>query len=96
MSAHVVMYTTDYCPYCFRAKRLLAGKGVGFDEVDVSDRPELRQWLVEASKQRTVPQIFINGQSIGGFDELAALQRRGVLDGLLAQEPKSGAAPLPR
>lgn len=96
MAAHVVLYTTDYCPYCFRAKRLLDGKGIAYEEIDVSDRPELRRWLVEASRQRTVPQIFVNGRSIGGFDELAALQRRGLLDALLAQEPASGAAALPR
>jgi len=83
MSATVVVYTTDYCPYCTRAKSLLAAKGVAFTEIDVSEDDAKRQWLVKTTGLRTVPQIFINDKSIGGFDELADLDARGELDGLL-------------
>lgn len=87
MPADVLVYTTDYCPYCTRAKALLRKKQVAFTEIDVSDRPDLRRWLVEASRQRTVPQIFINGQAVGGFSDLASLDRDGELDALLAADP---------
>jgi glutaredoxin 3 len=81
----VVMYTTQYCPYCIRAKTLLKHKGVEFDEIDVSNDDDLRDKMVEDSGgRRTVPQIFINDQSIGGFDELYALDLDGELDRLLA------------
>jgi glutaredoxin 3 len=85
MPASVEMYKTDYCPYCTRAAGLLRRKGVAFKEIDVSGDYDLRDWLVEATGQRTVPQIFINGKSIGGCDELHALERAGKLDALLAQ-----------
>lgn len=87
MPADILVYTTDYCPYCTQAKALLRKKRAEFIEIDVSDRPDLRAWLVEASSQRTVPQIFINGQSVGGFSDLATLDRDGELDALLAREP---------
>lgn len=86
--ASVVVYTTTWCPYCVLAKRLLDKKRVDYREIDVQGRSDLRQWLAQVSRQRTVPQIFINGVSIGGFEELAALERRGELDRLLA-EPAS-------
>lgn len=85
MAATVEVYTTDYCPYCTRAKALLQGKGVVFAEIDVSDDDAKRQWLIKTTGLRTVPQIFINGKSIGGFDALADLDARGELDGLLAE-----------
>jgi len=95
MVARVVVYLTDWCPYCHSARRLLNGKGVAFEEICVEARTDLRAWLLEASGQRTVPQIFINSRSVGGFSELAAFDRAGELDGLLA-EPASGAeSPLP-
>jgi glutaredoxin 3 len=87
MPADVLVYTTDYCPYCTQAKALLLKKNADFTEIDVSDRPDLRAWLVEASSQRTVPQIFINGQAVGGFSDLASLDRDGKLDALLARDP---------
>ncbi len=87
MTAHVLMYRTPYCPYCIRAKMLLDRKGVAYEEVDVSSDRARRQWLVEATGRRTVPQIFVNGLPMGGFDELAALERAGRLDGLLARSP---------
>ena len=95
MPADVLIYTTPYCPYCHMAKALFSRKGVAFTEVDVEERPELRRWLMDASGQRTVPQVFINGRSIGGFTELAALERAAKLDVLLADVPVS-ADPLPR
>ena len=78
------MYKTPFCGYCVRAAALLRQKGIAFDEVDVSGHRQLRQEIMDASGRRTVPQIFINGGSIGGFDELAALERAGRLDALLA------------
>lgn len=83
--AEVTIYTTGYCPYCTAAKSLLSRKGVGFSEVDVSDDDAERARLVERTGRRTVPQIFIDGQSIGGYDELAALDRGGQLDVLLGR-----------
>ena len=83
---NVVVYTTRVCPYCIQAKALLKKKGVAFSEIDVSNDPEKRTWLVSATGQRTVPQIFINDQPIGGFDEMAALNRKGELDRLLAAQ----------
>lgn len=82
--ATVVMYTTEYCPYCMQAKALLRHKGIGFEEVDVGADDALREQMVRESGRRTVPQIFINGSPIGGFDELRALDEEGKLDQLLA------------
>ncbi len=83
--AKVELYTTTFCPYCVRAKSLLKSKGVAFVEIDVTDDAELRQKMVELSGgRRTVPEIFIDGKIIGGFDELKALNDRGELDSLLA------------
>ena len=75
MRARVRVYTTRICPYCVRAKMLLKAKGVHYEEIDVSGDYEKRAWLVEATGQRTVPQIF-NDESVGGFDELRALIAR--------------------
>ena len=84
--AKVEIYSTQYCPYCMRAKALLKSKGVEFEEIDVADDPELRARMVAlAGGRRTVPEIFINGEIIGGCDELYALERSGELDLLLAQ-----------
>ena len=80
----VVMYTTPVCPYCIRAKALLAVKGVEFEERPVDLSAEGRQFLIGLSGRRTVPQILINDTPIGGYDELAALNRSGELDQLLA------------
>ena len=82
--ATVVMYTTPFCPYCVQAKALLKRKGIVFDEIDVGGDDALRERMVRESGQRTVPQIFINGQPIGGFDELHALDQEGKLDHMLA------------
>ena len=78
--AAVKFYTTTYCPYCVRAKMLLDKRAIPYDEIDVTHDAEARKWLVQATGgRRTVPQIFIHGQSIGGSDELHALDRRGDL-----------------
>ena len=83
--AKVEIYTTMFCPFCFRAKALLKEKGVEFTEYDVGGSGEGRQKMRErADGLHTVPQIFINDQGIGGSDELAALNGSGKLDGLLA------------
>ena len=88
MPADVKVYTTDYCPYCTRAKALLTKKGIPFEEIDVSGDDDRRAWLVQASGGRkTVPQIFINGTSVGGFDDLAALDRAGELQKMLVSAP---------
>jgi glutaredoxin 3 len=83
--AKVVIYTTKICPYCVRAKMLLQKKGAAYEEIDVSHDHEQRMKLVETTRQRTVPQIFINDRHIGGCDDLYALERQGALDPLLAQ-----------
>jgi glutaredoxin 3 len=81
----VVIYTTPFCPYCLMAKRLLAKKGVAFEEIDVSGDFALRDELVTRSGGRmTVPQIWIGDTHVGGSDDLYALEREGKLDPLLA------------
>lgn len=81
--ADIVIYTTTVCPYCVRAKTLLQNKGASYQEVDVTD-PEARNRMIEkAGGKRTVPQIFINGQHIGGCDDLYELDNKGELDKLL-------------
>jgi glutaredoxin 3 len=81
--AEVTIFTTHFCPYCVRAKRLLDHKGVPYEEIDVGSDDELRERVVAESGRRTVPQIFIAGRPIGGFEELQALEDRGELDALL-------------
>lgn len=82
----IEIYTKFLCPYCTRAKTLLAGKGVSFDEHDISTGgPRRAEMLERSGGKQTVPQIFINGRHIGGSDDLAALNREGKLDALLAQ-----------
>jgi glutaredoxin 3 len=84
--AEVRIYTTTYCGYCHAAKALLKERGAPFEEIDCSQDPERRRWLIEQTGQRTVPQIFIGGVPIGGFSELSALDRQGKLAALLAGE----------
>jgi glutaredoxin 3 len=84
--AKVEVYSTSYCPYCVRAKALLRSKGVAFEEIDVTSDPEQRAKMVKRSGgRRTVPEIFINDEIIGGCDELYELEQSGELDLLLAQ-----------
>lgn len=83
--ARIEIYVTKICPYCVRAKALLQKKGASWTEIDVSDDADLRAAMVErAGGRRTVPQIFIDGQHVGGCDDLYALDARGGLDPLLA------------
>ena len=78
----VRMYTTRICAYCVRAKWLLKKRGIPFEEIDVSGDPATRAWLVEKTGRKTVPQVFIDDESIGGADELFEMDRLGKLDGL--------------
>ena len=83
--AKVEVYTTTYCPFCTRAKSLLKSKGVSFEEIDVTEDAELRQKMVELSGgRRSVPEIFIDGKIVGGYDELKALDDAGTLDSMLS------------
>jgi glutaredoxin 3 len=82
--AKVEIYTTLFCPYCERAKALLAGKGVAFEEMDAPHGSAARKDAIARSGGRTtVPQIFIDDRAVGGSDDLAALERAGKLDALL-------------
>lgn len=82
---HVTLYTSPLCGYCAAAKRLLSGKGVSFQEIDVSRDQNRRAEMTQRSNGgRTVPQIFIGDTHIGGFDDMNALERAGKLDALLA------------
>lgn len=83
MPAHVTLYTTERCPYCINAKALLASKKVTPIEIRVDDDPEARAKMEALSGRRTVPQILINGEPIGGFDDLKRLNDTGELDKLL-------------
>jgi glutaredoxin 3 len=84
MDVRVQVYSTVSCAFCVRAKALLSRLNIAFDEVDVTEDLDKRGWLVKTTGQRTVPQIFIDGRAIGGFTELAALERAGELRGLIA------------
>jgi glutaredoxin 3 len=83
--AVVTMYTTSWCPYCDRARRLLARKGVPFEEVDIESTAEKRAEMQARSGRRSVPQIFIGEQHVGGSDDLQALEDAGKLDALLGK-----------
>jgi glutaredoxin 3 len=82
--ASVTVYSTKVCPYCVRAKSLLQRRGIAFVEVDVTNDADKRDWLVQATGRRTVPQIFIGDEPIGGSDELHALDAAGRLATLVA------------
>lgn len=83
MIAAVKIYTTQVCPYCIRAKMLLSKRAIPYEEIDVTRDEGLRNWLVKATGRRTVPQIFIDDEPIGGSDELHALDASGELEKLL-------------
>lgn len=84
MAAKVEIYTKFACPYCYRAKLLLEQKGIAFEEFDASGGPRRAEMLERANGGTTVPQIFINGQHVGGSDDLTALNHAGKLDAMLA------------
>jgi glutaredoxin 3 len=81
----ITMYSTAVCPFCVQAERLLRAKGVSqIDKIRVDLEPERRQEMMERTGRRTVPQIYIGGQHVGGYDDLVALDRAGKLKSLLA------------
>lgn len=81
----VEIYTSPLCGFCHSAKRLLSGKGISFAEINVALSPDRKAEMIDrAGGKRTVPQIFIGGQHVGGCDDLFALERAGKLDALLA------------
>lgn len=81
----VEIYTSPLCGFCHSAKRLLSGKGISFSEINVALSPDRKAEMIDrAGGKRTVPQIFIGGQHVGGCDDLYALERAGKLDALLA------------
>ena len=79
----VVIFSSDYCPYCIRAKNLLAQKGVAFEEIRVDGATEVRAKMAEMAGKTSVPQIWISGQHVGGCDDLFSLEDRGELDTML-------------
>jgi glutaredoxin 3 len=87
--ATVVMYSTPWCGYCAAARELLRIKNIEFEDINVDADPSLRQEMMDKSGGRTVPQIFINNDLIGGYSDIAALEEQGKLDPLLNQDNKS-------
>ena len=81
----VVMYTTSWCPYCERARRLLNAKNVSFSEIDIESAPDKRAEMRNRSGRTSVPQIFIGDHHVGGSDDLHALEGAGKLDSLLGR-----------
>ena len=79
----VTLYTSDWCPYCQRAKGLLTQKNVVFTEINVEDEPKLREEMIARSSRGTVPQVFIGDKHVGGCDDLFELDRSGELDRLI-------------
>lgn len=82
----VIIYTTDTCPYCVYAKRLMDQKKISYEEIRVDVDPVVRDEMIALSGRRTVPQIIINDKPIGGFDDLQALEQSGHLDALLKDQ----------
>ncbi len=82
--AEITIYTSSLCGYCHRAKSLLDSKSVSYTEISVDGDRAIRQEMMQRAQQRTVPQIFINDQHIGGCDDLYQLERAGKLDPMLA------------
>ncbi len=88
MKPPVLMYTSATCPYCQRAERLLAAKGIAeIDRVRVDLDPQLRAQMTQKTGRRTVPQIYVGEHHVGGYEELAALDQAGKLESLLRGEP---------
>lgn len=85
MALKIIIYSTSHCPYCVRAKELLKRKGVSFTEILVDADDKQREDMIEKTNRYTVPQIFINNQHIGGYDDLYELERTGKLTALLLE-----------
>lgn len=81
--SQVVVYSSDYCPYCSHAKALLKKKGVAFEEIKVDGKPQVRAEMTKKAGRSSVPQIWIGDEHIGGCDDLVALDSAGKLDALL-------------
>ena len=81
--AHVVIYSSDWCPFCTRAKHLLESKGVAFEEIKVDGKPQVRAQMAAKAGRTSVPQIWVGERHVGGCDDLYALERAGKLDALL-------------
>ncbi|MBP9956593.1 glutaredoxin 3 [Geopseudomonas guangdongensis] len=81
--SEVIVYSSDYCPYCMRAKQLLERKGVRFTEINVDGQPQVRAEMARKAGRTSVPQIWIGATHVGGCDDLHALERAGKLDALL-------------
>ncbi|WP_166361243.1 glutaredoxin 3 [Pseudomonas akapageensis] len=81
--ANVVVYSSDWCPYCIRAKGLLESKGIAFEEIKVDGKPQVRAEMANKAGRTSVPQIWIGSVHVGGCDDLYALERAGKLDKLL-------------
>jgi glutaredoxin 3 len=82
--AEILVYTKDYCPYCDAAKNLLTQRGVGYVEIDVSqDEAKYKEMIQRAAPRRTVPQIFVGGQGLGGFTDIKALDEKGEFETLI-------------
>jgi glutaredoxin 3 len=79
----VEMYSNAWCPYCAAARSLLGGKNVPFTEINIEQFPERRQEMISRTGRQTVPQIFVGSTHVGGYDDLAAMERAGKLDRLL-------------
>jgi glutaredoxin 3 len=85
--AEILLYTKDYCPYCVAAKNLLDAKGAEYREIDVGkDEKEYAEMLRKAAPRKTVPQIFADGQALGGFDDIRKLDQEGRLNALLFRD----------
>ena len=78
--ANIEIYSKDWCPYCAKAKALLKSKNLPYTDIDVTDDQEVQNIMIERSGRRTVPQIFIDGELVGGYDDLAGLNASGELD----------------
>lgn len=81
---NVIIYCSNWCPYCVRAKQLLDSKGVAYEEISVDGKPDVRAAMAQKAGRRSVPQIWIGEQHVGGCDDLFALERAGKLDTMLA------------
>lgn len=84
--APVVLYTTPWCGFCRAALALLSNRGIAHEEVDVTGKQAARAWLADVTHQFTVPQVFVRGRSVGGYTELAALDRSGELARMLSAD----------
>lgn len=87
----ITMYCTSWCGFCAMARRLLESKGQSWEEIDVDAESGRRDEMIQRSGRRTVPQIWIGEQHVGGYDDLIALERAGRLDALLSGAARSGA-----